>query len=173
MTSVQYLPITEVSKVQSFVRYATRVVTDGATSTNTALTSATATFTAADVGAAVSGAGIQANTTIASVTNGTTVVLSLATTATASSVTVTITQTAALGVPVFATALNSAFGAAAGNIQCVVDNTSGLTTQAVVVSGDTTVFSVPLGGFVSYFQNTWQQLTPTQLAASYTPYYVS
>lgn len=68
----------------------TRTVADGVTATNTALTSATAAFTAGDVGAAVSGSGIAAGTTIASVTNATTAVLSAATTATATGVSVTI-----------------------------------------------------------------------------------
>jgi hypothetical protein len=68
-----------------------RKVTDAVTATNTALTSATAAFTSADVGSVVAGAGITPGTTIASVTNGTTVVLSAVTTATASGVTATIT----------------------------------------------------------------------------------
>jgi hypothetical protein len=69
---------------------ANRTVTDAVTATSTALTSATADFTAADVGAVVAGAGITAGTYIASVTNATTVVLSAATTATATGVTVAI-----------------------------------------------------------------------------------
>ena len=68
----------------------TRTVTDGVTNTDTSLVSATAAFTAADVGANVWGAGIPANTHIVSVTNATTVVLSAATTATATGVTVII-----------------------------------------------------------------------------------
>lgn len=68
----------------------TRTVADGVTATNTALTSATAAFTPGDVGAAVTGTGIPAGTTIASVTNATTVVLSAATTATATGVSITI-----------------------------------------------------------------------------------
>lgn len=67
-------------------------VTDGVTATSTALTSATARFTDNDIGVGVSGSGIPANTTIASVTNATTVVLSAATTATATGVTVTIAR---------------------------------------------------------------------------------
>lgn len=67
-----------------------RTVADGVTATNTALTSATAAFTPGDVGATVTGSGIAAGTTIASVTNATTAVLSQATTATASGVSVTI-----------------------------------------------------------------------------------
>lgn len=68
-----------------------RFVTDGATNTNTTVTSATAAFTSADVGSFVTGAGIPAGATIASVTNGTTVVPSSAATATATGVTLTIT----------------------------------------------------------------------------------
>lgn len=70
----------------------TRTVTDGVTNTDTSLVSATAAFVAADVGRQVWGAGIPANTHIVSVTNGTTVVLSAATTATATSVTVIISE---------------------------------------------------------------------------------
>jgi len=73
----------------------TRTVTDGVTNTDTSLVSATAAFTNADVGRAVSGAGIPAATTIASVTDPTTVVLSQATTATATGVTVLIGTTVA------------------------------------------------------------------------------
>lgn len=69
---------------------AARTVADGVTGTNTALTSATAAFTAADVGASVTGSGIAALTKILTVTNATTVVLTLATTATASGVSITI-----------------------------------------------------------------------------------
>ena len=65
--------------------------TDGVTtSSNTTLTSASAAFTTADVGRTISGSGIPGGTTIASVTNGTTVVLSAAATATATGVSITI-----------------------------------------------------------------------------------
>lgn len=69
---------------------AVRQVTDGVTNTDTSLVSATASFTSEDVGAEVSGTGITSGTKIASVTNGTTVVLDTATTATATGVTVNI-----------------------------------------------------------------------------------
>ena len=69
-----------------------RTVADGATTAaSTTLTSATATFVAGDVGAAISGGSIPAGTTIASVTNATTVVLSAAATATATGVSITVT----------------------------------------------------------------------------------
>ncbi len=70
------------------LRYAVgRTFSDAATNTDTSLTSATAAFTSGDVGKVVVGAGIPANTTISSITNSTTVVLSAATTATATGVT--------------------------------------------------------------------------------------
>jgi hypothetical protein len=65
--------------------------TDGVTtSSSTTLTSATAAFTSADVGRTISGSGISGGTTISSVTNGTTIVLSAAATATATGVSITI-----------------------------------------------------------------------------------
>lgn len=66
------------------------VFNDGVTNTDTSLVSASAAFVAGDVGKTVTGAGIPANTTIASRTNATTVVLSAPTTATATSVSFTI-----------------------------------------------------------------------------------
>lgn len=70
-----------------------RTVADGATNSNTTLTSATAAFVdPADKGAIVAGAGIPGGTRIQSVTNGTTVVLTAAATATATSVALTITR---------------------------------------------------------------------------------
>jgi hypothetical protein len=76
-----------------------RSVADGAINTNTNCTSATAAFVSQDVGAIIAGVGISGGTTIASVTNGTTVVLSAAATATATGVTLTITRTASLYTP--------------------------------------------------------------------------
>lgn len=73
---------------RSEIRY--RTVADAVTNTDTSLTSATAAFVQDDVGKPISGTGIPAATTIASVTNATTVVLSAATTATASGVTIVI-----------------------------------------------------------------------------------
>lgn len=67
-----------------------RSVRDAVTATDTSLVSASAAFSSADVGKAVTGTDIFAGTTISSVTNATTVVLSHATTATATGETVTI-----------------------------------------------------------------------------------
>jgi len=66
------------------------VVTDGVLNSSTTVTSATAAFTAADVGRTISGTGIPALATIASVSNATTVIISSAATATATGVTLTI-----------------------------------------------------------------------------------
>lgn len=174
MSATQYLPISVVSgQIQSFVRYATRVVADGATAVSTSVTSATASFGANDVGASISGGTIPNGATIVSVTNATTVVISAAATVIASGVTLTITQTPALATPVLATALNSAFGATAGNIQTVVDNTSGRTTQAVVIAGDSQVLSVPVGTWVGFNNGTWAAYTPTALAAAFLQYFTT
>ena len=71
---------------------ATLTYVDGAsTAASTTFTSASAAFIATDVGKAISGGSIPAATTIASVTNGTTVVLSAATPTAATAVSFTIT----------------------------------------------------------------------------------
>lgn len=67
-----------------------RVVTDGVTATNTTVTSATAAFTALDVGRLISGTGIPVGARITAVNSATSVTISAATTASASSVSVTI-----------------------------------------------------------------------------------
>lgn len=178
MTATQFLPLTITAQALSYVRYATRSVSDGVLNSSTTVTSATAAFTSADVGASISGTGIPVNATISSVTNGTTVVISSAATATSSGVTLTIVQTATLAVGPLATALNSAFGATAGNIQCVVDQTSGKTTNALVIVNDNVVFSVPLGSWVGYNQTFplylgWLQFTASQMSSTFQQFYLS
>lgn len=77
-----------------------RTVADGATNSNTTVTSATASFASpADVGAVIAGPGIPSGTTIASVTNSTTVVISTAATATATNQPLTITRQASTFTP--------------------------------------------------------------------------
>jgi hypothetical protein len=77
-----------------------RTVADGATNTNTTVTSATAAFASpADVGAIIAGPGIPSGTTIASVTNSTTVVISVAATATATGQPLTITRQVSVFTP--------------------------------------------------------------------------
>jgi hypothetical protein len=72
-----------------YVPAGTRAVADGATTSGSpTITSATGAFSAADVGASVTGAGIPAGTTIVSVTNATTAVLSANATATATGVSI-------------------------------------------------------------------------------------
>lgn len=70
--------------------YAERSVSDAVLNSTTTVTSATAAFVSGDVGKHVSGAGIPAGTTIASRTNGTTVVLSQAATVSGSGKTITV-----------------------------------------------------------------------------------
>jgi hypothetical protein len=65
--------------------------TDGVTNSTTTLTSATAGFTAADVGNGISGSGIPSSTTIAAVASSTSITLSAAATATATGVSISIT----------------------------------------------------------------------------------
>lgn len=175
MAAVSFLPIGEIAKLQSFVRYATRTVSDGATtSSSTTVSSATAAFTSSDVGASISGGSIPNGATIVSITSGTAVVISSSSgITTGTGVALTITQTAALATPLLSTALNTAFGATAGNIQTFVDTTSGLTTQAVVISGDSTVFSVPLGSWVGYNSGAWTQYTAASLAAAFVQYFTT
>lgn len=173
MAAVSFLPITEIAKLQSFVRYGTRVVADGTTAVSTAVTSATAAFTSADVGASISGGTIPNGATIVSITSATAVVISAAATVIASGVTLTITQTAALATPLFATALNTAFGATAGNIQTFVDTTGGQTTNCVVDAGNSVVFSVPLGSWVGYNSGAWTQYTAASLAAAFVQYFLT
>ena len=72
-----------------------RTVTDGVTtSASTTITSASAGFYAGDVGKTVTGLGIPTSTTIASVTNATTAVLSAAATATGTKVSLTVAGSA-------------------------------------------------------------------------------
>jgi len=76
--------------------YGSRSVTDGVTTNaSTTVTSATAAFTQADKGKLIAGTGITSGTTIASVTNATTVVLSAAATASGTSIAFTIGATLA------------------------------------------------------------------------------
>src|SRR5271157_15253 len=71
----------------------TPTVTDAVLDSTTTVTSAIAGFVASDVGRSVTGTGIPAGTTIASVTSATTIVLSAAATATATGVTLTFSPT--------------------------------------------------------------------------------
>ncbi len=68
----------------------TRTISDGVLNSTITVTSATAAFKASDIGFVISGTGIPANTTIISVTNATTAVMSAAATATVSGVSIEI-----------------------------------------------------------------------------------
>ena len=91
--------------------YVPRTVTDGANTTgSTTITSATAAFTANDVGAGVTGPGIPKFDTIGSVTNATTAVLKTAATSTGTGRTCVISPSTGYGPPLIAPV---AFGAVA------------------------------------------------------------
>lgn len=142
-----------------------RVVADAATSTNTALTSATAAFTANDVGATVTGAGIAGGTTISTVTNGTTVVLSAATTATATNVTVTITRTNTLALSTFQTAINTDFAAYFTTVPTLVTQPAAPSVALLIVSPNQ-VLSISPGQYVGYNYGTWQVLPASAMTGS-------
>lgn len=78
-----------------------RSVSDGATNTNTTVTSATAAFAApADIGATIAGPGIPSGSTITAVGSGTSVTISAAATATATAQPLIITRTTSVYTPV-------------------------------------------------------------------------
>lgn len=76
-----------------------RTVADGVTASNTTVTSATAAFTSADVGAVIAGPGIPSGALITQINSGTSVVISVAATASASALALTITPATALYTP--------------------------------------------------------------------------
>jgi hypothetical protein len=83
-------PVEFTNPADATARYpVVRSVTDAVLNSTTTVTSATASFVASDAGRPVTGTGIPAGATIASVTNGTTIVLSAAATATATAVALT------------------------------------------------------------------------------------
>lgn len=128
---------------------APRSVADGADTTSTTITSATAAFTQGDVGAAITGTDIPASTTIASVTNATTAVLSQATTGTGAARTWVIGSGRSVtdGVTNTTTTLTSATAAftAADVGAAVTDQTNADipagTTIASVTNGTTVIMS--------------------------------
>lgn len=146
-----------------------RTVTDGATATSTALTSATANFVAADVGATVTGSGIPGATTIASVTNATTVVLSASTTATAGSVSVTIARTNTLGLSSFQTAINADFASYFTTVPQLFATTAAPSVALLIVS-PTLVLSINPGQWIGFNYGNWQVLANSVMAGSvFTP----
>jgi hypothetical protein len=76
----------------------TRTVADGATNTNTTVTSATAAFDNRDIKALISGTGIPAGAYIVAINSATSVTISVAATATATGVTLTIVRKGAVDI---------------------------------------------------------------------------
>lgn len=116
-----------------------RQVTDGVTTnTSTTITSATAVFTAGDVGKLVTSTNIPANTYIASVTNATTAVLTAAATASGTGATFVIApQTASQFTVVTGTKaiIKPAVGSPANAYKiCIYDNGVGTAVTSLVTS---------------------------------------
>lgn len=155
-----------------FSQYATpRTVADGVTNSSTTVTSATAAFSSFDVGAAITGAGIPGSTTIASVTNATTVVLSAAATATASGVSLTITRTASNGIAGFQAALIADWGPS-GTVSAQLPSTfqlytnSSSPTTAIFVPNNQQAIPVLPSQYLGYNQGNWQVVPASQMNGS-------
>lgn len=157
-----------------FVRFATRSVSDGVLNSSTTVTSATANFTTADVGAAITATGIPAADTIATRSSATQILLAVAATATASGVTLTIVQTTTNAVATMATELAAAFTGV--GLQVFADgNVSG--NALVVVGGAPPVSVAPGSWFGLNKNNNWATLTDAQMhggsGAFYTDYFLT
>lgn len=148
-----------------FTQYAAaaRTVSDGVTASSTTVTSATAAFISADVGAAITGTGIPGSTTIASVTNATTVVLSAAATATATGVSLTITRTTANALAVFQTAVNTDFASALATVPQILTMTA-LPTVALFIVSPQLVLSVSPGSYLGLNYGNWQVLPSSSMS---------
>jgi len=116
-----------------------RTVTDGVTTNNSAnVTSATAAFTAADVGKAISGTGIPQGSAILSVTNATTVVITSNATSSGSGLTLIIGTNQDAILDNFVDTLPASVTYVAGTAEF-----NGVATTDPVVSGSTLTFIGP------------------------------
>jgi hypothetical protein len=66
------------------------------------------------------------------------------------------------------TALQTAYPSL--NIQVIADTVSGETTNAVVISNNSIVFTVPTGSYVGYNGGAWSQYTAAKFATLFTTY---
>lgn len=75
------------------------------------------------------------------------------------------------------TAIQAAFASAVGTIVVQADTVSGQTSNALIISNDQQVFSVPPNNWVGYNKGTWTQYTPAQMngnaASVYSQYFTS
>lgn len=150
----------------------TRSVADGVLNATTTVTSATATFTSSDVGAAISGGSIPGGATIASVTNGTTVVISAAATGSASGVSLTITRTNALAMALFQTAVNTDFASYFTTVPTLVSASTigGTASSALFIANPNLVLTVPQGSYLGYNLGNWQVMPASSMSGSvFTP----
>lgn len=127
--------------------YPTRTVTDGVLTSNTTLESEDANFVAADVGRVVTGTGIPANTTIASVTDENTVVMSAAATAVAGGVSVTIS-------PGFAFGSNRARAVTANDIVVIDGLYSPISALSWTMTGTSPIATLTVESLTFQYQRT-------------------
>lgn len=169
-TRIQF--ITAAVKRRLFTQYTqlARSVADGVTNTTTTVTSATAAFTASDVGATIVGTGIPALATIASVTNATTVIISAAATASASGVSLTITRTGPLAVAAFATQFVTDWASVLpnGGLGLGVVAKPGATTVAEIVVAPGICLEVPPSSFVGQNFGVWEIVAPANMGRTVT-----
>jgi hypothetical protein len=145
-----------------------RSVADGVTAASTTVTSATANFVAADVGATISGGSIPGGATIVSVGSTTSVTISAAATV-ATGVTLTITRTNTFALSSFQTAVNADFAAAFTTVPTLVTQPSAPSVALFIVSPNQ-VLSISPGQYVGYNYGTWQVLPASAMTGSlFTP----
>lgn len=165
MATQEFLLTSAINRYYFSKNLTLRSVADAVTATSTSLTSATAAFSASDVGAGVTGAGIAGGTTISSVTNATTVVLSAATTASASGVTVAITRTNTLGLAAFQTAINTDLAAYFTTVPTLVTQPSAPSTAILIVNPNL-ILSIPAGSWVGFNGGNWQVMPDAAMQGS-------
>jgi hypothetical protein len=75
------------------------------------------------------------------------------------------------------TDIQAAFASTVGTIVVQADTISGQTSNALIISNDSVVFSVPPGNWVGYNNGQWSQWTNAQMAGGpstiFTPYFTS
>jgi ribose 5-phosphate isomerase RpiB len=149
------------------------------TNTSTTITSATASFNATyDVGATITGTGIPNGTTISSVTNSTTAVISQAATATNTNTVFTITQTNTNALAQFQANLISDWGAS-GTVAQLLPSTfqvlvnSNAPSTALVIDQNSQVHSVAQTQWLGFNQGAWSVVNNSLMTggggSTYTP----
>lgn len=173
--ATEFLPTSSINRYYFTQYIAARTVADGVLNSSTTVTSATAAFTSLDVGATITGTGIPVAATIASVTNGTTVVISAAATATSSSVSLTITRTNTNALSGFQAALVADWGPSGTIAQVLpagfqVLATTAAPSVAVLIINSNLVLSVSPSQWAGLNAGNWQVLPNSSMSGSvFTP----